>query len=62
MQARAHAQEAHEALAASQSAVADRDGALDALADELVSVSALCDAHTADKLRAEAQVCACVCV
>jgi chromosome segregation ATPase len=43
-------------LSTSQAAVAERDAALDALADELVSVSGLCDEHAAAKEQVEQQV------
>lgn len=43
-------------LAAAQTAVCDRDAALDALADELVVVSGLCDTASAARDKAEEQV------
>jgi hypothetical protein len=43
-------------LGSSQAAVSDRDAALDALADELVSVSGTCDEQTAAREQAEEQV------
>lgn len=46
---------------AAQTGVSDRDTALDTLADELVSVSALCDEQAAAREQAQAQVCGGVC-